>query len=55
LFKRVREIIEPIRTKAPYAAQFAVAHLKDRPHGWKVDEDLSQTWRKHFSPDNAPL
>jgi hypothetical protein len=54
-YKRVGKIIEPIRCKAPYAAQLAVADLKDGPHGWKVDKDLSQTWSKRFSPGNTPL
>ena len=54
-YAHVGKIIEPIRTRAPYAGGIAVADPHYGPNSWKGDKDLSQTWCARFSPPNAQL
>jgi hypothetical protein len=54
-YLHIGNIIEPIRTKAPYAGQIAVADPKMGPHSFTTDVDLSQAWSARFSPGMPPL
>lgn len=51
-YKQIGKIIEPVRTRAPYAAELAVADPSNGPQACKTDVILSQAWCARFSPDS---